>query len=92
MAFGLLVCKFRIFQEALQVKLVNVQKIIRVCMTLHNYCIDERDNTTQQEASLYEHVSTELVDNRVNVEHSRDNMLRTEMRKHIQRQGLIRPT
>ncbi|OWY97854.1 LOW QUALITY PROTEIN: hypothetical protein PHMEG_00031513 [Phytophthora megakarya] len=42
MAFGLLVNKWQIFRRPLVVDFVNVGKVIKTCMKLHNYCIDER--------------------------------------------------
>ncbi|ETP06338.1 hypothetical protein F441_17252, partial [Phytophthora nicotianae CJ01A1] len=42
MAFGLLVNKWGIFKRSLVVDFVNVKKVIKTCMKLHNICIDER--------------------------------------------------
>ncbi|ETP34447.1 hypothetical protein F442_17237 [Phytophthora nicotianae P10297] len=42
MAFGLLVNKWGIFKRSLVVDFVNVKKVIKTCMKLPNFCIDER--------------------------------------------------
>ncbi|OWY93084.1 hypothetical protein PHMEG_00037649 [Phytophthora megakarya] len=41
MASGLLVNKWQIFRRPLVVDFVNVGKVIKTCMKLHKYCIDE---------------------------------------------------
>ncbi len=42
-AFGLLVCKWRIFKKPLELKLHRVQHVVQACFRLHNFCIDNRD-------------------------------------------------
>ena len=42
MAFGLLTTKFQIFRKPLRVKLQNLPDLIRSCLLVHNYIIDER--------------------------------------------------
>ncbi|ETL91360.1 hypothetical protein L917_10090 [Phytophthora nicotianae] len=51
----------------------------------------ERLDTDHEELSLYEPSTEVIVDNRASDDHCRDNMLRTELRNHIQNQGLRRP-
>jgi hypothetical protein len=46
MAFGLLVCKFRIFKKPLEVSLKNVHRIVHAAMVLHNFHITERLKNT----------------------------------------------
>jgi hypothetical protein len=42
-AFGLLVCKWRIFKKPIKLKLHRVQHVVQACFRLHNFCIDNRD-------------------------------------------------
>ncbi|OWY94961.1 LOW QUALITY PROTEIN: hypothetical protein PHMEG_00035170 [Phytophthora megakarya] len=49
MAFSLLVNKWQIFQRPLVVDFVNIGKVIKTCMKLHNFCIGER--LTNQDAA-----------------------------------------
>ncbi|RLN46981.1 hypothetical protein BBJ28_00010038 [Nothophytophthora sp. Chile5] len=42
MAFGLLVNKWQIFKRPLVVDFVNGRKVIKACMKLHNFCINEQ--------------------------------------------------
>eukprot|EP00644_Phytophthora_capsici_P006369 jgi/Phyca11/127013/e_gw1.66.187.1 len=42
MSFGLLVNKWQIFKRPLVVDFKNVGKVIKTCVKLHNYCINER--------------------------------------------------
>jgi len=46
MAFGLLVNKWHIFQQSLKVDYVHTGFVIKTCMKLHNYCIDDRIRTS----------------------------------------------
>lgn len=52
MAFGLLVNKWQIFKRPLVVDFVNVKKVIKTCMKLHNFCIDERTKTQDASTSM----------------------------------------
>ncbi|KAE9163401.1 hypothetical protein PF004_g30152 [Phytophthora fragariae] len=42
MSFGLPVNKWQIFKKPLVVDFTNVSRVIKTCMKLHNFCIDER--------------------------------------------------
>ncbi|KAE8997919.1 hypothetical protein PF011_g15270 [Phytophthora fragariae] len=42
MAFGLLVNKWQIFKRPLVVDFVKVRKVVKTCMKIHNFCINER--------------------------------------------------
>jgi hypothetical protein len=44
-AFRLLVSKWRIFKKPLEVKLFRVFHIVQACAQLHNFCIDNRDDS-----------------------------------------------
>ncbi|KAE8999706.1 hypothetical protein PF005_g15471 [Phytophthora fragariae] len=55
MAFGLLVNKWQIFKRALVVDFKNVGEVIKTCMKIHNYCINERiinDATTAMHTAV----------------------------------------
>lgn len=42
MSFGLLVNKWQVFQRALAVDYMHTGLVIKTCMKLHNFCIDDR--------------------------------------------------
>jgi len=44
-AFGLLVSKWRIFKKPLEVKLFCVSHIVQACSWLHNFCIDNQNDS-----------------------------------------------
>ncbi|POM78399.1 Hypothetical protein PHPALM_4072 [Phytophthora palmivora] len=53
MAFGLLVNKWLVFKRPHVVDFVNVKKVIKTCMKLHNFCIDERIKNQDACTSIY---------------------------------------
>ncbi|KAE9350284.1 hypothetical protein PF008_g6521 [Phytophthora fragariae] len=53
MAFGLLVNKWQILKRPLVVDFVNVKKVIKTCMKLHNFCIHERTKTQDASTSIH---------------------------------------
>eukprot|EP00644_Phytophthora_capsici_P006828 jgi/Phyca11/103818/e_gw1.8.402.1 len=57
MSFGLLVNKWQIFKRPLVVDFKNVGKVIKTCMKLHNYCINERLQSKTPDAR-YDEVTT----------------------------------
>ncbi|KAE8977487.1 hypothetical protein PR003_g23271 [Phytophthora rubi] len=53
MAFGLLVNKWQIFKRPLVVDFVNMKKVIKTYMKLHNFCIDERMKTEDASTTMH---------------------------------------
>eukprot|EP00644_Phytophthora_capsici_P018845 jgi/Phyca11/133160/e_gw1.342.3.1 len=103
-AFGLLVNKWQIFKRPLVVDFVNVKKVIKTCMKLHNFCIDERTKNQCAATSVHA-VTTEYhslseswyqpTDNYSEADVLRPDalgrILRDVVMNHIQNFGLRRP-
>jgi hypothetical protein len=53
MAFGLLVNKWQIFKRPFVVDFVSVRKVIKTCLKLHNFCINERLKDKDESAGLH---------------------------------------
>eukprot|EP00644_Phytophthora_capsici_P018797 jgi/Phyca11/132225/e_gw1.143.13.1 len=104
MAFGLLVNKWRIFQRALVVDYVHTGLVIKTCMKLHNYCVDDRlrmaGSTSSSQIILhefnaledcsYQHTITEETLNS-GIKVKNGHILRQVVLEHIQNHNMTRP-
>ncbi|OWZ09955.1 hypothetical protein PHMEG_00017266 [Phytophthora megakarya] len=99
MAFGLL-----IFKRPLEVDFMNVKKVIKTCMKLHNFCIDERTKTqdarssTREVAAEYHNLSESWYHPTDNTDapdllqpYAQGRILREVVINHIQNFNLRRP-
>lgn len=104
MAFGLLVNKWRIFQRALVVDYVHTGLVIKTCMKLHNYCIDDRLGATVSAGSSkiilqefnamedcsYQHTVNDDASNSC-IKVKNGHILRQVVLEHIQSYNMARP-
>lgn len=103
MAFGLLVNKWRVFKRQLAVDFVNCGLVIKTCMKLHNFCIDERireadtrapASAVLQEFNALEECTYSATESEIR-RHSRPelkngHLLRQVVMEHIQNYNLAR--
>lgn len=104
MSFGLLVNKWQIFKRPLAVDYVHAGLVIKTCMKLHNYCINERisqpesggpSNAASREFNAMENCSylPTVADDtgKDNMQVVNGHIFRKVVLEHIQRYNLARP-
>ena len=98
MAFGLMTTKWRILRGPLQVKLKNIPSVLMSIVCLHNFCISERPETTEDNIDVMFHQDNAIggqlgyIPSDVQVHDvAGDSMIRDIIVKHISDKALTRP-